>query len=380
MRSFPVDDQSAKVSEARFAAVNTWTARFSTGPRSVPREYIFARVELDDGTVGSAYALTRGMAVASVITTNFAHALVGLPVADGVQRVRDVRRDLNQHGCEELFSRSMSMLDIAIIDAWSKHLGMPAYQLLGPGRVDESLPVLRCVVHHPHETIDEFVGRVAESEGARYSALKMAAPAQLDDADKTLGALRDRLPDVQLAVDGHWQYQDLAEATAFGRIADRYNLAWLEDPFPRDANLGDLRRLGEVISTPVAFGDEVFSRSDIARLRDEPLVHVLRLCVSTMGGLSGAADLAAATVAPVISPHVHAEASQHLAFAFPAANFIEMYPEDGTSDGSPSFVDPSTRLVPVDGRLPVPTKPGLGLDIDWECVVAHQVSGPGAAL
>jgi L-alanine-DL-glutamate epimerase-like enolase superfamily enzyme len=129
-----------------------------------------------------------------------------------------------------------------------------------------------------------------------------------------------------------------------------------------------LRRAAPV---PVGAGDEALPL-EILGLIAADAVDVLRLDVTTVGGITGFAALRARIGAPDrgISTHVYPEIHQHLALAWPDVRVIETFARGGLFDSADRFVSHSS-LRYENGVVTPPEGHGLGLEIDWDVVARH---------
>jgi L-alanine-DL-glutamate epimerase-like enolase superfamily enzyme len=119
----------------------------------------------------------------------------------------------------------------------------------------------------------------------------------------------------------------------------------------------------------VAGGDEW---TDLTAYRAAPdAINVVRIEVMTIGGLAPWLEVAAAArrVGRLTSAHVSDYVHVHLQAAS-GGEWVERV-EPGTG------IDPLDRLLRStarfeNGRLVPPSEPGLGIEVDWQAVTAHQ--------
>ncbi|WP_369131602.1 enolase C-terminal domain-like protein, partial [Modestobacter roseus] len=171
---------------------------------------------------------------------------------------------------------------------------------------------------------------------------------------------------VEVAVDAS-EFFHLADAL---RIADGLadlDVAWLEEPLPYEQRpaIAELARRTRV---PLAYGEHLFTLGEAAEAIAGG-VTVVQPDAAICGGVEPAravAALAAAQGARVVGHHhggvVSMAANLHVAASSPALDLVEF----------PVHLDPLLRdsagvdlglSALVDGRLPVPTGPGLGVTL-----------------
>ncbi|WP_324274216.1 hypothetical protein [Blastococcus brunescens] len=116
------------------------TAEFDTPPDPLSlgtasrRDIVLVKVTCADGTVGwgEAFHGHAGSAVAEIVRTTMQEVVVGRDVGDsaGVNAETD-ERFLSGAGMAGGFSLALSGIDLALWDAYGKHLGQPVHRLLG---------------------------------------------------------------------------------------------------------------------------------------------------------------------------------------------------------------------------------------------------------
>jgi L-alanine-DL-glutamate epimerase-like enolase superfamily enzyme len=188
-----------------------------------------------------------------------------------------------------------------------------------------------------------------------------------------LTAVREAVgPDVTLVLDVVWAWRDVQAAIEIAHGWAPARLAWIEDPFPPDY-VKQTRRLKASISTPIGAGDEVSSPSIFDALLSQEAIDVVRLDATTIGGITGFADVysRAAAAGYKVSPHIYPEVHQHCAFAWPSVEPVEMFPRGGAFDFSHQFVIDGALEFETPGRLRAPSREGVGLEIDWRSVEDH---------
>jgi L-alanine-DL-glutamate epimerase-like enolase superfamily enzyme len=137
-------------------------------------------------------------------------------------------------------------------------------------------------------------------------------------------------------------------------------------------DLAGHRRLAEEQPIPIASGEWLTTRHEFADLLERGRVAVAQPDVGRGGGLTEArrvCDLAAAHGARVV-PHawktgISIAAAAHLAAAREVA-LIEFLPAALRESG----LREELRLV--DGTIPLPTRPGLGVDLDRDALARYR--------
>jgi L-alanine-DL-glutamate epimerase-like enolase superfamily enzyme len=128
-------------------------------------------------------------------------------------------------------------------------------------------------------------------------------------------------------------------------------------------------------SIPIAAGESEFTRFEIRDLIDARAVDVVQPDAAIIGGISEAFRVAAlaATYQLELAPHCWGSAFSfmagvNLAFASPAAAIIEF-----SLGGNPMMYDlVEERITTENGMIAAPSRPGLGLSVNWDFVTEYR--------
>lgn len=216
---------------------------------------------------------------------------------------------------------------------------------------------------------------------AGYRALKLRLgdtpardAARVQAVRKALGDEIDILTDVNAAY-------DLDQVRQLMPTLDDCNVGWLEEPFPPydDYAYGKAAALGR---TPIAAGENHYTRYEFQRLIEKDAVTVLQPDLSKCGGMTEILRIAAMASARRLKIHPHSSmtalnmaASLHLLAAIDNPGYFEA---DATADNPFRTDMVSGRLdVDADGMIAPPEAPGLGMEVDEDFVAAHPlIEGP----
>jgi L-alanine-DL-glutamate epimerase-like enolase superfamily enzyme len=184
-------------------------------------------------------------------------------------------------------------------------------------------------------------------------------------------------PEIGLAIDCHWNYSVQA-AIDLARSVEKYKLMWLEDPVPPE----NIRAIGVVqrnTRTPIATGENHYLRLDFERLITEGGLRILAPDVQKIGLWNGRklADLADLHYVNLtfhnISSPLGTMAGVHLSAAVPNVLALEWH-----AASVPFFDDlvkNASGPMIEKGKIAVPDKPGLGIELDLD--VAYRYRKPG---
>jgi galactonate dehydratase len=320
--------------------------------------------------VGEALARFSPKAYADLIETSLKPRLVGGNPTDIMAHWRTMRRALSGRSGGILFE-AIAGVDIALWDILGKVAGLPIHRLLG-GLGRSEVPVYAASVNWgSDEAMDEELDRYIEKGFPRIK-VKVANPVK--EARRRIERLRKRAgDDIELCVDANWAYT-LEEAVEVGRALTDNAYFWFEEPLRPEDERG-YEELHRRCATPLAAGESNFTLDQVMRLVENRTLSYLQPDVARSGGITETRRMAEFAAAHDVqyAPHIGMSgivcetASVHLAAAMPNLRAMEC-----ETDSSP-FKTAITGAAPgadrqKNGLLPVPTGPGLGIEIDWDAV------------
>lgn len=348
------------------------------------RDCTVVRVTTADGTSGAAIGLSRAAPLDLTINELLAPVILGFDALDvGAFHDRAERATsfLDQTG---MLAQARSLVDLALWDIRGKAFGAPLWRLLGGN--PHPAPVLLVEGYElPGEDDRRFAERVAARADEGFTALKLEA-AGYDDPlvlRRRLELIRELAGEaVELVVDVNGAWRSVREAVDTINAFASVRLAWVEDPFPHH-RIGDIARLRQEVDVALGAGDDVTNPRDLVDLVDARAVDVLRVDLTTLGGVQETSDvMGAARLASIpISTHAHPAVHQHLTFAWPGAPYVEGFPDDRPFEPSYKLTTGSIYPRIVDGHLEPPTEPGLAIELDLDVVEStairyHLADGP----
>ncbi|GAA3190867.1 L-talarate/galactarate dehydratase [Nonomuraea roseoviolacea subsp. carminata] len=256
-------------------------------------------------------------------------------------------------GRSGLSTQAVAALDIALWDLKARRAGLSLAKLLGAHRDS-----VRCYntsggfLHAPVEQVLDNATAALE-RGIGGIKIKVGHPdARVDLARVT--AVREHLGDaVPLMVDANQQW-DRPTAQRLGRALEPYGLVWIEEPLDAYDSAGHAA-LAASLDTPIATGEMLTSVAEHAELIRAGAADVVQPDAPRIGGitpflrLAGLAEHARLQLAPHFAMEIHV----HLAAAYALEPWVEHF----------EWLEPlfEERLEIRDGRMLVPSRPGLGL-------------------
>lgn len=337
---------------------------------------VLVRVETVDGIVGwgESKAPVGARATAAIVTDLLAPVVIGGRL-DEISRMWDrMYAGMRVRGHDSGFwLEAIAGVDIALWDAWGRALGQPVAALIG-GYYRPAVAVYASGI--PGAPAGSGVeGQLAvrqEAErlrGQGFAAVKVAIGLNPEDDIASVRTVRDVFgADTDVFADAAGQY-DLPQAIRVGRALAELGAGFFEMPLPPE-DLGGYARLASRLDVPLAL-DSLATRHRALEFLSAGALHVVQPDVCRAGGITETmrvatlADAFGAQATPHVSigSPVHVAASMHCAAAIP--NFAIMEYWIGTN---PLREIVSDCAKPIDGSIPAPLGPGLGIAVDEEAV------------
>ena len=196
-----------------------------------------------------------------------------------------------------------------------------------------------------------------------------------------LAAVRQAIgPDITLMVDVQYLWDDAATCLSVVRDWGEFGVYFLETPLWSD-NVHEMAKLVEAAPMPIAFGEWLATRWEFEELMDIGRVQVAQPDVGRVGGIGEAkivCDMALERGRSIV-PHcwktgISISATAHLAFVTNHCAFIEYLPPQLCNERLRRELAQEELVLDADGTIGLPTKPGLGVEVDWDVVRRYTVA------
>lgn len=346
--------------------------------RTVKRDTVVVMVRSDEGLVGwgEAHHGRAPGSVAHLVNTTLADLVTGMDPTDNVgvwDRV--YKMQLSTHGMGAAAAIGLSGIDMALWDLRAKAVGWPLYRLLG-GR-SKAIPAyaggISLGFQPPAELAAEARGLVERG----FRALKLRVGDTWRADVERVRAVREALGDsIDILVDANTNYT-VADVRRAMPAFDELHVGWLEEPFPpHDAR--SYRAAAQLGKTPLAAGENHYTRFEFQRLIEDNVISVLQPDLSKTGGLTEGLRIAAMGSGWKlrINPHTSATGLNMAA----TLHFLASIDNGGYYEADAStenlFRDQLTSRacqVDEDGCVRPPEGPGLGVEIDEDFIRSHPV-------
>ncbi|HZO50860.1 MAG TPA: mandelate racemase/muconate lactonizing enzyme family protein [Gaiellaceae bacterium] len=348
------------------------------------QDAFLVRVHTDEGIVGVGEADTAPLLARTMVEMPASHAIArGLrEVLVGedplqVDRLWQLLFRASEHyGRRGAALHAISAIDIALWDIAGKAAGRPVSELLG-GRRRERVPVYASEVMPG--TPDEVRAIAERTVAAGYTALKLGwGPLGRDLAhdERLVRAAREALgPDRSLMLDGGRAYTVKRALDLLRRVAE-HDLYWLEEALQPD-DLDGYARLSDAAAVRIAAGEADETFAPFRALVEHGHVDVLQPDLARCGGFTVARQIAQLerSTAVEIVPHcfstgVLVAASLHFVATLERATWSEYSVADSPLVNG-ILAEP---FALQDGRLAVPSGPGLGVELEPEAIERYRVA------
>ena len=367
------------------------------------RAETIVKVETDGGVTGWGCSglSTREWAVAGAVR-HFREFLLGRdPMRIGALWQRLYRSQYFEGG--RVLTGAISAIDIALYDLKGKALGVPVYELLG-GRQRDFIPGF---VTSPAPYGPELIDDVARFHADGWQAIRVgfATPdaggdGRLFEPRESIGPTAEGLARLReavglapvLGIDYHHRL-NVAEAASFCQRLPSGTLDFLEEPI-RDETPDAYATLRTMTDIPFAIGEEFANKWQALPYIERGLTNFARIDICNIGGFTEAMKVAAWCEAHYIDVMPHnpvgplcTAASVHFLAAIPNSAWLEVrVPPSGPwaqdhSDWVPERRAIYPKQIELDGTwYPLPTEPGLGIEVDEEIASSQELRPWGPAL
>jgi L-alanine-DL-glutamate epimerase-like enolase superfamily enzyme len=298
------------------------------------------------------------------------------------------------NGRRGMVIHALSAVDMALWDLAGKATGQPVHALLGGATRQRITPYasLQPAGKRLEEYRDALCASAERAKALGFRAMKtevtMNGPyahggmrESYDRHTEVLAAVRKTIgPDVTLMVDVQYLWEDAETCLSVVKDWAEFNPYFLETPIWSD-NVGEMAKLVEAAPMPIACGEWLATRFEFAELMDVGNVQVLQPDVGRVGGIGEAkivCDMAKARGRTIV-PHcwktgISIAGTAHLAFVTDHCAFIEYLPPQLCHERLRRELAHEELVLEKDGTIPLPTKPGLGVDVDWDVVRRYTVA------
>lgn len=280
----------------------------------------------------------------------------------------------------------LATIEFAVLDMLGRIAGRSIGEMIG-------------TIRHPEIAVyqaNNFRGRSAEEsidlirrqvEETDAKALKFKVGGRMSkNADDPPGRTEKLIPlvrksfgdDMVIYADSNGSY-DTEEAIRIGRMMEEYRYDFYEEPVPFDW-YEETRRVADALEIPVAGGEQEPSMHNFRWLIGNRALQVVQPDIFYFGGMVRSMKVARMAEAEglVCTPHISGSGLGYLYMM----HFVSAVPNAGPYHEFKGFNTeipancPTSPLTSEEGRVKVPTGPGLGVEIDPEYIQKHVSISP----
>lgn len=282
----------------------------------------------------------------------------------------------------------VSGIEMALWDIKGKALNVPVYELLGGAARDRIMVYSWIGGDRPDDVAKEAIDR----RDRGFKAIKMNATEELHyvDSHDKIQAVVDRVKAIReavgeefgIAVDFHGRvHKPMAKVLA--KALEPYNLMFLEEVVLPE-NEESFREVANHTSTPLSTGERLYTRWEFKNMLKEGAIDIIQPDVALCGGILETRKIAAMAEAfdVAVAPHapygpIALAATLQVDVCTPNVFIQEQSLGIHYNKGFDllDFVKNKEIFQYKDGFLEIPTKPGLGIEIDEEMVEKVAAEG-----
>lgn len=335
----------------------------------------FLEIETDEGLTGMSGPMFYPSSAFYIDTSIKRHLIGEDPLR--TEYLWDVmyRGNINARSGE--VTAAVSMVDIALWDLKGKFFGQPVCSLLG-GPVQDRIPCYAsalCCSIEP-EKVD---ARVREYRKKGYPGAKFFVRDGPQDGqagiERNLELVRTAReaggPDFKIMLDA-WNSWDVPYTMKMAELMEAYGPEWFEEPVMPDMRESHAR-LREMCPVKIAGGEHEFTRWGAKLLMDMGVLDICQFDVVWTGGISELmkiTTLCSLYDVPLIPHGVSMQATVNVAFTQNGVTVPMLEYLIVEQERLQFFM--KERITPVEGYIPAPTSPGLGIVIDQDRIESER--------
>jgi galactonate dehydratase len=351
----------------------------------VKPRWLFLKMTTEEGIVGLGEPLLEGR---SLTCQTAVQELQPWLIGEDPTRVVHLWQSMYKHAFYrggEILTSALSGVEQALWDCYGKLMGLPVYRLLG-GPTRERVRVYGTAGGRDPESAAQSV---REAVALGFNAIK-TGPARggrrgrlietagyTERVVETFAAMREAAgPEVDIAIDFHGAVPP-ATAKRLVKALEPYHPFFIEEPV-QCQNVDVLADITHSTSVPIATGERLFTKWGFREVLEKRAATILQPDLSHAGGImetrliAGMAEAYYAGLAPhcPLGPIAFAACVQ-LDAAIP--NFLCQEGGRHTTPALDGYLKVPFRHE--GGYLPLPTGPGLGIELDEESLAAKDLIG-----
>ncbi|WP_395817190.1 mandelate racemase/muconate lactonizing enzyme family protein [Devosia sp.] len=335
----------------------------------VSQETPIVRITDADGITGTGYSYTIGTGGHSVIELlkrTLVPALIGREALE-IERIwRDLLFLTHATTTGAITSIALAAIDTALWDLKARKLGLPLHILAGGAQ--ESIPLYTTEGGWLHLEEAALVDDALRAKADGFGGCKLKVGRPIFEDVRRIGAVREAVgPGFEIFTDANQRF-NVDEAIRRARAYEPLDIGWFEEPLTAE-DISGHTRLVQSTSIPIAVGESLYSAMHFREYLERHACSIVQVDVGRIGGITPWLKVAhlAETFNIAVCPHFLMELHVGLCAAVPNARWVEYIPQldDLTGD----------KMTIRDGHAIPSSRPGLGIDWDFDAIAAMTVDG-----
>ena len=343
------------------------------------RDYLFLEIETDGGITGIGEGSISGrVEIVEKAIQWFTPFLTGMEPGGIEDHWNRNYYQLSRYRDGSVLMTALAAIDIALWDIQGKRLGEPVWSLLGAA---EAKPMRVYYSHWSHDLEPRTPQRLAElaarTRAEGWTCLKWVLPKGGTEPERLRRLLAEVEavrkgggPDLEIGLE-MWETFSVRSAIEFAKAVAGFQPMFIEEPTWREMP----QALGEIASkspVPLAGGEGLVSRYEFKHLLDARGAQILQPDVIHCGGITEIRKIASLgeVYGAEMAPHMYYGPVAHVASLQSMAgvrNFL-IQEWDAAKETTFSSVTRGTFPIVKNGHATLNSKPGLGLEMDWEAL------------
>ncbi|NPC58638.1 mandelate racemase/muconate lactonizing enzyme family protein [Caenimonas soli] len=343
-------------------------------------------IETTDGITGWGECYGPSAVAKAYIETQFAPRIIGRDAFDVEVIWEDLYNRIKDYGPRGMVTSAMSGIDIALWDIIGKACKQPIHKLIGGAhRTEVTSYATGLYFIDMDRLIEEAVEEARDYVEQGFVAVKMKIGLGDPKLDiRRVAAVREAIGDkTRLMVDANHCFT-VPQAIRIGRELEKLDVEWFEEPIsPED--IDGYVEVTRALDMAVAGGENEMTRWGFRDLVVRKAMDIIQPDVCAAGGISECRKIATLASAHGVECVPHAwgsaiglAATLHFLAALPdqPPSYRPMPPLLEFEQCENPFRDHLSvePIVQHRGKVQVPTKPGLGIEIDRSILDRYRVA------
>jgi D-galactarolactone cycloisomerase len=347
---------------------------------------LVVEVQTSDGITGWGDCYGPAAVCKSIVDSLLKPSVIGKDPFDVEVIWETLYNKVKDYGQSGMTISGISGIDIALWDIIGKACGKPIHKLIG-GSFRSSVEAYATGLYFKNmdrlneEAVEEARGYVAQ--GFRAIKMKIGLGSLDKDIDRVAKVREAIGADVQLMVDANHCF-NVPQAINVGRELQKLDVHWFEEPIsPED--LDGYVEVSRALDVAIAGGENEFTKFSFREILARRAMDIVQPDVCAAGGITECKKIAALAQAHGVQcvPHVWGSAiglaaALHFLASLPDCPpcLIAIPPMLEYEQTFNPFRDQlaKTRITHDNGRVAVPSGPGLGIDIDRAVLERYRVA------